>query len=158
MRYLFFHVLLIFCFIPFVTTGAALAADPAVETSLEHVDIRPAKAISLGEMEENGVIAEAWIYRVTSSDLPEKQISPLPYLLFVLFHAVDNNVRIEKGIAAFKLESSDEERTRARKLEFNSGYFVAGFDMKDAGYSSLLVGCKMEDEKKRQYRFKMRKI
>jgi len=158
MRYLFPLVLLFCFFLSFVPEGSAQVAEPVVESPQEQVDIRPTNAIALGELEENGVIAKAWIYRVSSSDLQEKQISPLPYLLFVQFYAVDNKIRIEKGIAAFKLETSDEERTRARKLEFKNGYFVAGFDMKDAGYASLLVGCKLEDEKKRQYRYKMKKI
>lgn len=157
MRYLYFLLVLIICSGPFVPKVLAQAVEPSVETAAEEpVDILPAKAIYLGEKEDNGVIAKAWIYRVPQSELQTVQSNQSPFLLFVQFNAIENNVRIEKGIAAFKLESIEEERTRARKLEFKSGYFVAGLETKAAAYSSILVGCKLEDEKKRQYRYKMR--
>ena len=156
MRPLFsFFILAVFC-VTLSSEVYAQSAEAPVAMPSEPADILPDKAISLGENEENGVIAKTWIYRVPASDLQVNQVMQFPYLLFVQFHAVDNTIRIEKGIAAFKLESFDGERTKARKLEQKSGYFVAGLDSKDIGYPVIMVGCKLEDEKKRQFRYKLK--
>lgn len=126
------------------------------EALTEPVDILPQEAVLLGEQEENGVLATAWIYRVPVSEVLPTNGQQFPYLLFARFLSVENNIRIEKGLAAYKLAAFDEERTPARKMEYKNGYFVAGIDSSAAGYSTLLIGCKLEDEKKRQFRYVMR--
>ena len=119
----------------------------------EPVDILPPGAVLLGEPEENGVVATAWIYRVPSSEALPTDGQVFPYLLFARFLSAESNIRIEKGLAAYKLATLDEERTPARKMEFKNGYFVAGIEASLNRYSTLHIGCKLEDEKKRQFRY-----
>jgi len=118
----------------------------------EPVDILPTEAVLLGQKEENGIMAMAWLYRVPASATSSENIKQFPYLLFLRFLSIENNILIEKGLVAYKLEDMTGDSTSAEKLEFKSGYFVAGIDS-PGGYHALDVGCKMEDEKKRQFKY-----
>lgn len=144
-------------FVIVVSTAQAYALDtetPSAENQeelVEAVDILPTDAISLGKKEENGVLAMAWLYRVPDSAISESS-SKFPYLLFVRFLSVENNILIEKGLVAYKLEGEADKITPAEKMEPKNSYFVAGINS-PWGYSSLHIGCKMEDEKKRQFEY-----
>ena len=153
MRYLSCSLFVLLYFVvctPFAyAQGIASEAESVAEESAAPVDILPPGATFLGESEENGVLAMAWIYRtpmVEGSDTDAQ----FPYILFCRFLSVDSNIVIDKGLVAYKLESFDDEKTPAKQLEFKNGYFVAGLDSEAAGYSKMHIGCKLEDENKRQ--------
>ena len=130
------------------------AAPPVEEQEelSEPVEILPADAVLLGQKEENGITAMAWLYRVPASSTSPENVKQFPYLLFLRFLSIENNILIEKGLVAYKLEDRAAVSTPAEKMEFKNGYFVSGIDS-PGRYYALHIGCKMEDEKKRQFKF-----
>jgi len=150
MRSLFFALFIFFT----ISAAWALNPEPAspviTETDSEAVDILPVGARLLGEHEENGVLATAWLYRT-----PPGQENEFPFLLFIRFIGTENNILVEKGLVAYKIEAGDGSREMARKMNFKNGYFVAGLSSMSRVSQTLLIGSKLEDEKKRQYRFSL---
>ena len=135
-------------------------ADPAseevAEQTTESKDILPADAVLLGKTEENGVLAMAYLYKTPTSELVDTGNQAYPYLIFVRFIGVENNITIEKGLVAYKIEDSSEKRTPATRMELKSGYFVTALETPGRGYFILHIGTKLEDDHKRQYTFNLR--
>ena len=135
-----------------VSVAWGLNTEPAspvsAETEVEVVDILPKEARLLGEQEENGVLATAWLYRS-----PQVQEAEFPLILFIRFIGTENNILVEQGLVAYKIEDAEGHRATALRMNFKNGYFVAGLDSIDQASQTLLIGSKLEDEKKRQYRF-----
>ena len=57
----------------------------------QKVDILPEEAVLLGEAEENGIIALAWLYRPSAAAVEAEQGARLPHLLFLRFISVSNS-------------------------------------------------------------------
>ena len=148
MRLVFISIFIVFTF----SSAWAQTSDPASpasgETEPAVIDILPVDALMLGSQEENGVLATAYLYKT-----PGDQNGEFPYVLFVRFIGSENNILVEKGLVACKFEDTDGNRTSARKMDFKNGYFVAGLNATERRSQTLHVGCKLEDEKKRQYRY-----
>ena len=119
------------------------------------VDILPDEAVLLGEGEENGIIAMAWLYRAPAAPVESEQAARLPYLLFLRFISVESNIVVEKGLVAHKIEDMEGIATPAVKMEFKSGYFVDDLSAVAPGKYILNIGCKLEDEKKRQFEYEL---
>lgn len=157
----FFLLLAILFFSLFCTSAWAQNQDSAlaldtVEEGSEKLDILPENAVLLGEEEENGIIAMAWLYRpepVSAEAVIDRQ---LPDLLFLRFLSVENNIAVEKGLVAYKLENMEGIVTSAVKMEFKNGYFVVNLGGVSPGLYVLSIGCKLEDEKKRQFRYELK--
>lgn len=130
------------------------SSDETLEVS-EPVDILPKAARLLGEAEDNGVFATAYLYRATdTAPLESLNENKYPYLLFIRFVHSESNLRVEKGLVAFKVEdSATGEQTPAVKMELRNGYFVVPLKLKKRRGMMLHVGCKLEDDKKRQYSY-----
>lgn len=136
-----------------VATPVAVEAN---ETPAEEVDILPVDAVLLGEEEDNGVSAFAYLYKVTSTDTATSRSSNAPYLLFLRFIGKENNIVIKKGLTAFKLEDYTGTISPAKKMDLKNGYFVSPLEKPKRSYYTLHIGCKLEDDKKRQFRYKIR--
>ncbi len=135
----------------FAQDQAGEEATPAGEALVES-DILPDGAILLGEGEENGIIARAWLYRAPEPSGGQQQQATR---LFLRFLSAESNVVVEKGLVAFKIEDADGVSTPAFKMEFKKGYFVAGLADLSPGFYILHIGCKLEDDKKRQFRYEL---
>ena len=131
----------------------AVTEPPAEEE--QKIDILPEEAVLLGEAEENGIIAMAWLYRPSAASLEADQGARLPHLLFLRFISVESNIAVEKGLVAHKIEDIEGNAAPAVKLEFKNGYFVDDLSGVAPGKYILNIGCKLEDEKKRQFQYEM---
>ncbi len=155
-RFLSIVLSILFVFVAGLPHAATLKTEtPPIDGQEElsaPVEILPTAAVLLDQQEENGIMAMAWLYRVPASPTSSENVNKFPYLLFLRFLSIENNILIEKGLVAYKLEDREEVSTPAEKMEFKNGYFVAGIDSPDR-YYALHVGCKMEDDKKRQFKF-----
>ena len=158
MRTTFTLIFTFFISLTFLSVASAqdttpVVADTSEEKLTEVVDILPADAVLLGQQEENGVLALAYFYKTPSGAIGAGQGSDLPYLLFLRFIGAENNVLVAKGLVAYKLENGNGHITPAIKMDPKSGYFVAALNKSVRGRFTLHVGCKLEDDKKRQYQF-----
>jgi len=140
----------------FAQTDAMLPNEAEGEAVVEQ-DILPADAVFLGEGEDNGVRALAYLYKAPAAPTGAATEKTLPYLLFVRFIHSESNVKVEKGLVAYKVEDQDDGyRRAATKMELKNGYFVASLNVERLRGKNLLIGSKLEDDKKRQYSYVLR--
>ncbi|PLX98923.1 MAG: hypothetical protein C0623_10645 [Desulfuromonas sp.] len=136
----------------------AAATDQTREAATE-IDILPPGAKLIGEEEDNNVRATAYIYKNRPSAAAIDNMNQFPYLLFVQFFHSGNNTSVENGLVAFKIEDiAEQTKTPAVQMEYKNGYFVAAFDTDRLRGKRLLIGSKLEDEKKRQYSYDLRPL
>jgi len=152
-RRLLVFVLSLYLFWPLAALAENQVQAAERESTTEMTDVLPGSARAVGKDQQNEVLAKAWIYRNQPSvQSPFPEINN-PYILFLRFRTIEGDRPIEKGLVACKIEYMNGDRTPARKMELRSGYFVAGIDLQNAGFYSLHIGSKLEDEKKRQFSF-----
>ncbi|PLX78724.1 MAG: hypothetical protein C0615_03390 [Desulfuromonas sp.] len=150
---LFVLIVVLFALSSGITAAEEMAStDAAAEEVSETVaDILPESAVQIGEGEENGVLAVAYIFSPSEQEPSPISETSLAPVLFIRFLSVESNIGIEKGVAAYKLEDNNGEKTEARRLEYSEGYFIATLDTVSPGAYQLHIGSKLEDEKKRQF-------